>query len=305
MGKVALIPLNPPAPDSFARRTSWNASAVLKMWHLASLDAPTVAVTWACALGWAAAVRLPGWPLAVLGLLVWAIYVADRLLDAHAGLGQPSRQLQERHYFHWRHRRWLIILSACAAVAAAWMIASQFVATALRRDSLMGLATVAYLSTIHAGRGRAGLFHRVTKAGSRILSRECVVGMLFSAGCLLPALARSSDYVVLAAPAVALAALAWLNVFAIGTWESDGVRRKPTVVRVPALLLGFACVAFGMGVAGTEPRSAVLVAAAGASALLLAALDAKAARLEAVVLRALADLVLLTPAFILAAGLRA
>src|SRR3954453_13929114 len=69
IGPVALIPLNPPAPDTLARRAAWEAPAALKFWHLASLDAPTVAVSWACAFAWAADRALPLWAAALLALL--------------------------------------------------------------------------------------------------------------------------------------------------------------------------------------------------------------------------------------------
>jgi hypothetical protein len=308
METVALIPLNPPAPDTLARRTTWNASALLKMWHLASLDAPTVAVTWAWALGWAAGVRPPAWPLVVLALVVWVIYVVDRLLDARTGLANGSLHLlQARHSFHWRNRQILIPLCACATAAAGWMVLTRMPAMGLRSDSAVGLATLAYLSNVHGGKDGGGWMRRIRRRFSRRISRlvprECVVGVMFSAGCLLPVMARTRLTWDVTATAVALAALAWLNVGAIGCWE--GCREKPSRTRGAAIALACACVALAAVLARTQPGSAEVVLAAGVSALLLAALDAMTATMEPVVLRAAADLVLLTPLFLLAARVAA
>jgi hypothetical protein len=308
MGTVAWIPLNPPAPDTFARRTTWNASALLKMWHLASLDAPTVAVAWAWAFGWAAGVRPPAPPLVILGLVVWIIYVADRLMDARTGLagglaGASRHLLQARHSFHWRHRRILIPLCACAAAIAGWMVLTRMPPMRLRIDSVVGLATLAYLLKVHGASQGGSWIRRMTlpfsRQISRLVPRECVVGLVFSAGCLLPVMARTEIHWPLAASAIAFAALAWLNVGAIGSWESYSEKRSR--MRRPAIALACACLALAAVLALTQPGSAEVVLAAGVSALLLAALDGMAATMEPVVLRAAADLVLLTPLLVLAA----
>lgn len=303
MDAVAWVPLNPPAPDSLVRRTACDAPAALKFWHLASLDAPTVAVTWAGALAWAAGVRLPGWSICVLGLLVWAIYVADRLLDARAGLVHPSRHLlQERHYFHWRHRRILLALGICLGSAAAWLIATRLPSTALRRNSIIGSATLFYLWNVHGRKSPGATLSGISKTLSRVVSRNCVVAAIFVAGCLLPALARSSNFAALAAPAIAFAAVAWLNLAAIASWERNIPRAGYSPLMRRALVLGCAAFAVSIALAYLYPRSALLVAAAGASAFLLAALDALASFMEPVLLRAASDLVLLTPVLVLAAG---
>jgi len=57
----------------------WVAPVPLRLWHLASLDAPTVAVVWTLGFAWAASVRLPPWIPVLLALATWAVYVADRL----------------------------------------------------------------------------------------------------------------------------------------------------------------------------------------------------------------------------------
>lgn len=69
-------------------RTSriFDAWAPVKLWHLSSLDAPTVAVVWSLGFGWAAGVRLPFWVPVLIALGTWAVYIGDRLLDARSAL---------------------------------------------------------------------------------------------------------------------------------------------------------------------------------------------------------------------------
>jgi hypothetical protein len=308
---VALIPLNPPVPEAFARRTAWNGPAALKYWHLASLDAPSVAAVWACAFAWAAQERVATGMVAVLALVVWVIYVVDRLLDARAGLdGSGRHNLQERHWFHWRHRRALGVLAGIAAAAAGWMIVSRLHAEALGRDSLMGLATLAYLSGVHGsgvhGRGlRSGWIAGLKERVARVVSRELIVGVIFSAGCLVPVLPLARSGVVqvcarLAVPAAAFAALVWLNVKAIGCWESAApVSGCARGVRKIAFLLAALCGGCGVAMAAPEPRVGLLLALVAVSSLLLAWLDGVRERMDAVTLRAAADLVLLTPVLLL------
>ena len=52
------------------------------MWHLLSLDAPTVAAVWVVFVGRSVGVRLPWVEPAAMFVAVWMIYAADRLLDA-------------------------------------------------------------------------------------------------------------------------------------------------------------------------------------------------------------------------------
>ena len=72
--------------------------------NLLSLDAPLVAVAWLYMLAKTWGVNYhPEHEYVVLGLVVWVLYVTDRLLDA-AVLGDSPR-CQERHRFHRRHWR--------------------------------------------------------------------------------------------------------------------------------------------------------------------------------------------------------
>ena len=272
----------------------YDALLPLRLWHLSSLDAPTVAVVWSLGFAWAAGIRLPLWVPVLLALVAWAVYVGDRLLDARAGLRSAApHRLRERHLFHWRHRRTLVPLAAASACAAAWIVLALMPAGVRERDSLLAAAALAYFTRVHSSRSRP-LFR------SPLLTKELLVGLLFTAGCILPAWYRTHAAWPLAAPAVYFALLAWLNCHSIDRWESRARRKHTAQILAPAPLLALAGLLLFTCLLAVQPRSAALVAAGAASALLLALLDRQRNRLTPVALRAAADLALLTPLLLIA-----
>ena len=294
-----MIPLIAAAAEVRERAAAVDGPRILKLWHLASLDAPTVAAVWAWALAWTAEVRPATGTMAALGLAVWAIYVVDRLLDARTGLRSRERcALKERHYFHWRHRWVLSALAAAAAAGVACLVLPRVGAGALRPDSAVAAATLMYFGGVH---GCSGWVRRLLRRVGALISREYAVGIIFAAGCALPALTTGmhgrGDAMALVAPVCAFAALACLNVRAIACWE-DGARRGRRIARAALLLAGFA-LAGAVALMAVETHAAAVLGAAAASAGLLALLDRNRERMEAVTLRAAADLVLLTPLLVL------
>jgi hypothetical protein len=329
MGAVPPTLANPEIGTPTGRRKPdagriWDAPEPLRLWHLASLDAPTVAVVWTLGIAWAARVRLPVWVFVLLALAAWAVYIGDRLLDAHTGLRTGrTRRLRERHLFHWNHRRILTPLAVAAALAAAGVALVLMPAAARERNSVLAAAAMAYFTGVHAGRG---------KPLAPFLTKELLVGVLFTAGCALPAVNRAGAAGwTLAVPVTILAALAWLNCTAIERWEREAAgtavdfldegpmllppeaslsgtgapnsngkaRLRPTSVVSIGSVLGVAGLLLACGMAFALPRPAALTAAAAASALLLALLDRTRSRLSPLALRAAADLVLLTPLVLL------
>lgn len=265
------------------------APLALRYWHLLSLDAPTVAVVWSLAFAWAAHVRLPLWLLILQILVVWAVYVGDRLLDARSSLrNRDGEDMRERHFFHWRHRALLAPLAIAAACAAAWVALHWMPFAAEERDSLLGVASLAYFTRVHSSNTHAGL--------RRFSSKEFLVGSLFTAGCALPAWSRTTGSLFLI-PVLFFAALAWLNCRSIEEWEAD-IAAAPIAPRALTIAAAGACAALFL--LHAAPRSAALLATGAASALLLALLDRNRHRVSAVLLRAAADLVLLTPIALLA-----
>ena len=271
-------------------------TSLLNHWHLASLDAPTVAATWTLAFAWTAHVHLPAWVPILTVLAVWSVYVGDRILDVHSGLraGGPD-PLRERHFFHWRNRRVLLLLAALAAIAAAGIIFSLMPISVRKSDSFLAAVSLLYFTRVHTGRTIAPL-----------ISNQFLVGLLFTLGCVLPAFSCAASRLGLLIPAVFFALLAWLNCHAIKRWESTGqIACGGRCSRsrlwdlgsqgISAGLLALAGAALSAALVFSRPRAAALIACASLSAILLSLLNRLRSRISAVTLRAAADLALLTP----------
>jgi hypothetical protein len=266
--------------------------APLRMWHLTSMDAPTVALVWSLSFAWAMRVRLPSWIPLLLVLGTWTAYVGDRLLDALMGFRSGDcKCLRERHYFHWRHRRILLALAACACFVVIAIIFKAMPLTARNPDSFLAVAALAYFSGVHYG-------HRLPGLLRKLFSKELLVGALFAAGCALPTFSRlrlSSNAAASLWPlivvAVFFAAVAWLNCHAIEHWESE----DSSSISFAAATIGLAGLVLVWLIAPILSRTGALLAAGTASALLIALLDSTKTRLTPLALRVLADVVLLTP----------
>lgn len=83
--------------------------------NLLSLDAPLVAVAWLMVFRKMWRLVYHPWEAYIgLALVVWVIYVVDRLIDASLRKNNPQR-CEPRHHFHWKYRK---IFAAAAAVAS-------------------------------------------------------------------------------------------------------------------------------------------------------------------------------------------
>ena len=256
-------------------RRRWDAPAALGFWHLASLDAPTVALVWSWAFARAAHVRIPGWAPIALALIVWAVYIADRLLDARAGMQSPPLHfLRDRHYFHWRYRWLLAPLGLVAALTAADIVATRLPAGARVPDSALAAATLAYFSGVHSRRGIWPLIERLL---APVSAKALLIGILFTAGCLLPLASQVPQSAapatarVLAGPALFLGAAAWLNCYAICQWES-GSSLQHGILRRACVITSVAGVA-GLLMVSTDAGAALLVVSGAVAAILIAVLD--------------------------------
>lgn len=270
----------------------WSAPTLLRFWHLCSFDAPSVAVVWSLGFAWAVGVRLPIWTPALLALGTWAVYIGDRLLDAHRALASGlSFSLRDRHFFHWRHRRALVPLAVMASATALGIIVVCMPAAFRERNSLLGFAALAYFSGVHRPR-------RIRLPRVNLVSKEFLVGVLFTIGCVLPTLVRIPIRVSRPMPAGTIlvaafffAALAWLNCAAIQRWESGDANG----IAPMGCMLGCAGIAAAMALCFVDARVAALLLSGSVSALLLALLDRRRYQLTPLALRACADVVLLTP----------
>jgi hypothetical protein len=269
-------------------------AALFVLWHLLSLDAPTIAVLWAWTLARSVGAE-PSWTtFAVLGAGTWLIYVADRLLDGRAGAQRGA--LRERHLFHARHRRSLLIAAAIVLLPLVWLIVARMPVFPRREDACIFALALVYFAAVHLP------FPRIR------FPRELVVGIVFACACAVPAWSSAgyahSDLAVLTA---LFATLCWTNCSAIHAWERPGPPRR-SLVSLRALLLALAAGAFALA-AVHNPGELRIAAALLASAMLLFALDRDYRRsvkrhrpegsLSPLALRILADATLLTPVFLL------
>jgi hypothetical protein len=281
-----------------------DAPALLRLWHLASLDAPTVAVVWSLGFAWAVNVRLPLWIPLLLALAAWTIYIADRLLDARLALRTgESHRLRQRHRFHWRHRWALVPFAVAAVCASAWIVLVLMPPAALERNSVLAAAALVYFTRVHSRGSQSPLAPRsLSTFLSPFPSKELLVAFLFTTACVLPAWSRTNArtaFCSLLMPAVFFALLAWLNCHAIERWESSPKPFAKPQILLFASLLALLGLLSATVLSPIQPRPAALLAAGAASALLLALLDRLRNRLTPLALRVAADLVLLTPVFLL------
>lgn len=268
-----------------------DAPVTLRLWHLTSLDAPTVAFVWTLAFAWAARIHVPLWLPIVVSLSAWACYIGDRLMDArkarrNAARLYESNSLRERHHFHWRNRKLLLPIAVLAACAALILVLRFMPLHAQERDSALAFAAFAYFGSIHA----------VTGKRRTLLPKELLVAIVFTLACAAPAFTRaSSRSELLLVPIAILIALAWLNCHAIETWESSFIQTANGIHKLAYPLSAVAFVIAATAAFLHTPRIAALLAMASLSAALLGLLDRHREHLTPLALRIAADLVLLTP----------
>ena len=174
-----------------------------------------------------------------------------------------------------------------------------------------------YFSGVHA----APRVERARHLLPKLLTKELMVAVLFTAGCILPAWSRIHAFEALrfsslwfCIPASYFAGLAWLNCSSIARWESNDEagndrldfegrtyfertgRRTNLFAALPLAFIGILLAAIA---SASHLRQAELLTAGAMSALLLALLDRIRNRMTPLALRAAADLVLLTPLVLL------
>lgn len=182
--------------------------------NLLSLDAPAVALLWQALFSQA---HGHGWPpfseALALGLAVWMIYVADRLLDARAL--EPDRPHLLRHRFHADRATAmtaaLLVTAVLAAAPVALSLAPSLVAGGL---CVLGVVLV-YGVGVHAG-------------GAPIpgVAKELRVGLVFALGVSLSCWWRSPSLSLLAS--VAMAGLLFsANCLTVSLREEEGRVGRP------------------------------------------------------------------------------
>ena len=271
------------------------------MWHLLSLDAPTVAALWAWFFARAMHLHLPIVQALLLALGTWLLYVTDRILDGLRDGG--AEWLRERHLFHARHR--IAFLSAAVLLASllAWSVLVHMRPEALHDNLGIALCVLLYLYSVHRRT------HTAVSLTPR-LPKELAVAIIFAAATAVPAWSRLGSAGFDAgkeqlAPAVFFfALLCWVNCVGIDKWETRSpvtstaqphatTRWASLHLRLIVTMIALFATAAAL-LAPSRGLMAVYLAALLSSGLLLV-LDARSAHLSPLHLRIAADAALLTP----------
>jgi hypothetical protein len=181
----------------------------LTLWHLLSLDAPTIAALWTWFIASANHLHLPAVSIVAMFLAVWMLYAADRLLDARNIEASSTGDLEARHYFHNRHRSAFLTGILAASITLAILL-PHHEPQAIHLYLILGGLLFGYFILIHA-----------TSSAHR-LPKEIAVGLFFAAATFIPTVARHPDLRLPLLPfALLFAALCSLNCLFIYAWEHD------------------------------------------------------------------------------------
>jgi hypothetical protein len=251
-------------------KDSPSAPAPMWLWlNLLSLDAPLVAIVWqdSVARCYAAPLREPGrW---ALGLTVWAIYLADRLIDIRH---PKSEDEAARHRFYRSHRTFAKLLLSAVVLADLSIAVFWLQPSVLSNGLVAGAAVIVYLVGF--------AFLRIGGAAGKTPS----AAILFTMGVFLVAWTWAENpWRVLGGAAAAFTALVMGNLILIELWERG---RLPARAWPWLLLIAGASLVVGH----STWYGAIAMSAAG-----LAALDFWSTSISTEARRVLADAVLLTP----------
>lgn len=262
--------------------------------NLLSLDAPLVAVAWLYIFAKTWRVQyLPWIAYLALGLVVWIIYVVDRLLGATVNEGNFEK-LEARHLFHKKHQRVFRVLVGLAA----------FVTTAL---VISGMPVSIYSYAAVGGILVAGFFSLslFSPAHSDDLpyGKNILAGLAFAYGTSIIAYVYTSFEfweLLLSEELLCFAVLCILNIFAIDLWEHsskasdlDTKASDEIALTLPLLLLGAAALIFAWKDNEMTTRPFFYAILTGAASLYV--LNRTRSRFEKEQLRVLADVALLIP----------
>ncbi len=263
--------------------------------NLLSLDAPLVAVVWLFMLARTWGVNYhPEHEYVLLALVVWVVYVADRLLDVLVQGESP--QCQERHRFHARHRKGFVGVAVVAVGLVLFL--------ALTKSPMAIFSYAAVAGFLAAGFFAMALF-APPDAGEISYSKNVLGGITFAFGTSMVAHVYMFDKGIVDLlfsnrEFISFAVLCVLNISAIDLWEhasrTDDEELKAQdelALTLPLVLLGGAAFVFawqGEGSGAAPFFYAVLTGAA-----LLFVLNRERNRFNLETLRVLADVVMVAP----------
>jgi hypothetical protein len=286
----------------------------LALWHLLSLDAPTVATLWTSFVASANRIHLPASSILAMAVAVWMLYAADRLLDARLmdaylrdarlpDTAFPHEEgLEARHHFHHQHRTFFLTGILLASIALAVLL-PRLESAALHLYLILGGLLAGYFILIHAAPRTAS-----NKAAHR-LPKEIAVGVFFASAIFIPTVARRPDLRFTLLPAALLfAAVCSLNCLFIYAWEHAPNTLQPNLTahittrlalrNLPSLAVTAALIGLALTLLDHSAPWHLFAASTLAIAILLT-LHTLRHNIPPTTLRSAADLALLTPLLLL------
>jgi hypothetical protein len=271
--------------------------------NLLSLDAPLVAVAWLYVFLQTWRLYHPWEAYVSLGLAVWGIYVADRLLDASLLDGTDSR-LEARHHFHRRYRR-----PFRAALIAALLVATAIVVTrmpmTIYKHLLVGAVFVAGffgLSMVTARERPDVPYTKNILAGVAFAFGVSMTAHLYRFEFGIPDLITSREF-------VCFAVLCILNISAIDLWEHAAATEDREIkasdelaLTLPLFLLSGASIVYALMEDEMATRPFFYSILTGAA--LLYVINRNRSHFGMDALRVFADLALLAPVLVFWASTR-
>jgi hypothetical protein len=262
--------------------------------NLLSLDAPLVAVAWLYIFAKTWRVDyLPSAAYISLALVVWVLYVTDRLLDSSLREGSAVK-LQTRHEFHRTHQRRFRRLAVVAGLAAVVMVVGNL-PVRIYQDSLLGAVLVMgfFIMSISAANGPSEIPY----------AKNVLAGLAFAFGCaVIPFIYTGFDWweFILSRELICCAVLFVLNISAIDLWEHANRSTDPEIkafdelaLTLPLTLLGAASLIFAVQAQELTTRPFFYATLTGAALLYI--LNRTRSRFSMDALRVLADVALLVP----------
>ena len=258
-----------------------------------SLDAPAVAVLWQLLFARSFHVQLARSVTILLAVVVWLIYVADRVLDV---VKAPAQDAEATRHAFYRRRMWAFLVPLGGGlVLAAWMSLTQLDAKTFYGGLLILLAVGAYLLAVH-----------IVSPRREWLPKELLVGVLFALGTCFPVWVHmSDDFAVLVGPFLLFTALCWMNCAAIEYQEWTRLRGRrfgqphPWTVWIGSqfqlISIGIAAVTLGFVLVEVSDAYWRLSAAEVLSALAFALVRYKEEAFSIDQFRVLVDIALFTP----------
>ncbi|MEO8615108.1 MAG: hypothetical protein ABI600_08215 [Luteolibacter sp.] len=263
--------------------------------NLLSLDAPLVAVAWLYIFAKTWRVDYHPWEAYVsLALVVWVIYVADRLLDASVH-DEASVRLQARHAFHRKHQK-LFLIGAALAATTALVIVIAYMSFAIYHYVLIGGLMVSGFFGLSLLSSQDE--HEAPHAKNVLAGASFAYGTAMMAHVYLPEL---GIYQMLGSREfICFGVLCILNISAIDLWQhasrSVDLETKASdelALTLPLVLLGAASLFFA--VLDHEMATRPFFYAILTGAALLHILNRSRARFSMDALRVMADAALLLP----------